>query len=78
MTQAGDLLIVHNFDAIRRDLGALETKLFFIWAAAILAGIAISMFLARRVLQPIRELDQAAALHRRTEVRHPRAGRRQR
>jgi signal transduction histidine kinase len=61
-TQTGDLLIVHNFDAIRRDLIALERKLFVTWAAAILAGIAISMFLARRVLQPIRELDHAAAL----------------
>jgi len=59
--QAGDLLIVHNFDKIRHDLMALETKLFFTWAAAIVAGIFVSMFLARRLLQPIREMDQAAA-----------------
>ncbi|MDQ1472863.1 MAG: hypothetical protein QOJ99_4343 [Bryobacterales bacterium] len=61
-TQTGDLLIVHNFDAVRRDVAVLERKLFLTWAAAILAGIGISMFLARRVLQPIRELDHAAAL----------------
>lgn len=57
----GDLLIVHNYDTISHDLATLETKLFFTWAAAVLAGIAISLFLARRVLQPIRELDSAAA-----------------
>jgi len=58
---AGDLLIVHNFDAIRHDLTALEAKLFFIWAAAVLAGIGVSIILARRILKPIRELDHAAA-----------------
>jgi signal transduction histidine kinase len=59
---AGDLLIIHNFDAIGRDLSALNIKLFFIWAAAILTGLGVSMLLARRILQPIRQLDEAAAL----------------
>jgi signal transduction histidine kinase len=59
---AGDLLILHNFDSIRRDLKALETRLFLIWAAAVLAGVAFSVILARRILRPIRQLDQAAAL----------------
>jgi signal transduction histidine kinase len=56
------LLIIHNFDAIGRDLSALNVKLFFIWAAAILAGLGVSMLLARRILRPIRQLDEAAAL----------------
>jgi len=60
-TPAGDLLIVHNFDAIRHDLASLETKLLFIAVAAILAGIGISSLLARRILKPIRQLDAAAA-----------------
>jgi len=59
---AGDLLILHNFDAIGRDLNALTTRLFLIWLAAVLAGIAVSVLLARRILHPIRQLDQAAAL----------------
>ncbi len=58
----GDLLILHNFDAIARDLTALETRLFLIWLTAVLAGVAVSLVLARRILSPIRELDQAAAL----------------
>jgi signal transduction histidine kinase len=60
-TPAGDLLIVHNFDAIRHDLASLETKLLFIAVLAILAGIGISSLLARRILKPIRQLDAAAA-----------------
>jgi signal transduction histidine kinase len=59
---AGDLLILHNYDSIRRDLNALETRLFLIWVAAVLAGLAVSVLLARRILRPIRQLDQAAAL----------------
>src|SRR5207248_235903 len=31
----GNLLIVHTFDAIRRDLDSLQKKLFLIWAAAV-------------------------------------------
>ena len=59
---AGDLLILHNFDSIGRDLSALEARLLLIWAAAVLAGLAVSVLLARRILRPIRQLDQAAAL----------------
>jgi signal transduction histidine kinase len=59
---AGDLIILHDFDSVRGALGALEMRLFQIWLAAVLAGIAVSVLLARRILRPIRQLDQAAAL----------------
>jgi signal transduction histidine kinase len=58
----GDLLTVHTFDSIRRDMDALLRKLVLVWAAAILGGLALSGFLAHRILQPIRQLDEAAAL----------------
>ena len=57
----GDLLTVHTFDTIRRDLDALLRKLVLVWAAAILAGLALSGILAHRILKPIRQLDEAAA-----------------
>src|ERR1019366_6695359 len=64
---AGDLLIVRSFDLIRRNINALLRNLVLIWAAAVLAGLAISGFLAHRILKPIRELDHAAALIARQE-----------
>jgi len=63
----GDLLVVRTFDSIRRNLDALLRNLVLIWAAAILAGLAISGFLAHRILKPIRQLDEAAALIARQE-----------
>jgi len=58
----GDLLIVHTFDAISRSVDALQRQLFFIWAGAVLAGLAVSLLLASRILKPIRQLDEAASL----------------
>jgi signal transduction histidine kinase len=63
----GDLLIVHDFDSIRRDMDALLRKLVLVWAAAILGGLALSGFLAHRILMPIRQLDDAAAMIARQE-----------
>jgi len=63
----GDLLTVHTFDTIRRDLDTLLQKLILVWAAAILAGLAVGGFLAHRILKPIRQLDDAAAMIARQE-----------
>jgi signal transduction histidine kinase len=63
----GDLLTVRTFESVRRDLDALLRKLVLIWAAAILSGLAISGFLAHRLLKPIRQLDEAAAMIARQE-----------
>jgi signal transduction histidine kinase len=63
----GDLLTVHTFESIQRDLDALLRKLVLVWAAAIVTGIAVSGFLAHRMLQPIRQLDEAAAMIARQE-----------
>ena len=63
----GDLLTVHTFDTIRRDLDSLLRKLILVWAAAIIAGLAVSGLLAHRILKPIRQLDEAAAMIARQE-----------
>ena len=72
----GDLLILRPFDAIRHNLDTLQRNLVLIWAAAILAGLAVSMLLARRILKPIRQLDEAAGLIARQEygTRAPEGG----
>ena len=57
----GDLLTVRTFASISRDLDTLLRKLVLVWAAAILTGLAVSGFLAHRILKPIDQLDRAAA-----------------
>jgi signal transduction histidine kinase len=71
-----DLLTVHTFDSIRRELDALLRRLVLVWAAAILTGLALSGFLAYRFLKPIRQLDEAAAMIARQEygTRVPESG----
>jgi signal transduction histidine kinase len=63
----GDLLTVRTFASISRDLDALLRKLILVWAAAILTGLAVSGFLAHRILKPIEQLDEAAAMIARQE-----------
>ncbi len=57
----GDLLIIRSFQAVRESLAALKTKLVLTWFAAILVCLALSFWLARRILKPVRQLDKAAA-----------------
>ena len=66
-TPVGDLLTVNSFDSIRRDMDALLRKLVLVWATAILGGLVLSGVLAHRILQPIRQLDEAAAMIARQE-----------
>ncbi|MDQ6708232.1 MAG: ATP-binding protein [Acidobacteriota bacterium] len=56
----GNLLIVRSFEGVRRTLATLETNLIVTWVAAILAGLGLSYLLARRLLEPVKLLDQAA------------------
>ncbi|MDQ6665491.1 MAG: ATP-binding protein [Acidobacteriota bacterium] len=56
----GNLLIVRSFEGVRRKLATLETNLIVTWIAAILAGLGLSYLLARRLLEPVKLLDQAA------------------
>ncbi len=57
----GRLLVVRPFDAVRRSVAHLETNLILTWIGAILAGLGLSYLLARRVLDPVKQLDKAAA-----------------
>lgn len=63
----GDLLTVETFDAIHGDIDALVRRLVLVWAAAILTGLLLSGYFAYRFLQPIRQLDDAAAMIARHE-----------
>jgi HAMP domain-containing protein len=56
----GELLIVRSFEIARRHLSALRSDLLMIWAIAVAAGVFLSYFLTRRIVDPIVRLNQAA------------------
>jgi len=57
----GELRIGRSLDAARAHLANLRRDILFIWAAAMLAGLVLTWVLARRILEPVAELDRAAA-----------------
>lgn len=59
--QAGQLRILRSFEGARRNIASLQQNLIVIWLLAVLAGFVLTYALASRILQPVRELDAAAA-----------------
>lgn len=57
----GELRILRSFEAARRRIVALRRDVVLIWLAAVGAGFFVTWSLARRILQPVQELDRAAA-----------------
>ena len=59
--RVGELRIYRSFAASRESLSGLLREVYAIWLAAVLGGIALTWWLARRILRPVEELDQAAS-----------------
>jgi signal transduction histidine kinase len=57
----GELRIYRSFAAARQSLSGLLQEVYIIWLAAVLAGLALTFWLARRILRPVKALDRAAA-----------------
>jgi len=57
----GELRILRSFQAADRRLAALRAQMVLIWMLAISLGLAGTYFLARRIVQPVRALEQAAS-----------------
>ena len=56
----GELRILRSFAAANAGIAGLRRRLAVVWIAAILAGLGITYFLARRLLKPVEALDAAA------------------
>jgi len=56
----GKLSIFRSFATADRRLESLRWSIVFIWLAAVLAGLALTYLLARRILAPVQRLDRAA------------------
>jgi signal transduction histidine kinase len=57
----GEICILRSFDVADRRIHGLYTNILLLWLAAMSAGLALSYLLARRIVQPVRQLDRAAA-----------------
>jgi signal transduction histidine kinase len=56
----GKLSIFRSFATANRRLESLRWNILFTWVAAVLAGLALTYLLARRILAPVKRLDRGA------------------
>lgn len=56
----GALLIARSFSSVQESLATLQRDLVLTWLGAILLCLAVSYWLARRILEPVKQLDRAA------------------
>lgn len=57
----GDLLLVRSYEPVRSGVRSLQNRLLWIWGTAILAAAIASYLIALRIVQPVQQLDRAAA-----------------
>ncbi|PWU06661.1 MAG: hypothetical protein C5B51_11885 [Terriglobia bacterium] len=59
--QVGQLSILRSFEAARQRLSSLYKDIVALWLVAVSAGFAMTYLLARRIVEPVEQLDRAAA-----------------
>jgi signal transduction histidine kinase len=57
----GKILILRSFEAVRQRLASLYTNIVVLWLLAMGVGLALTYLLARRIVEPLKHLDRAAA-----------------
>jgi signal transduction histidine kinase len=57
----GELRILRSFEGARQHLAALRRNIVLLWLCAVLLGLVLTYYGARRILEPVRELDRGAA-----------------
>ncbi|MCU1258534.1 MAG: integral rane sensor signal transduction histidine kinase [Bryobacterales bacterium] len=57
----GELRIFRSFAAAVERLSSLQRQIFWIWLSAFVAGLGLTYLLARRIIEPVKQLDRAAA-----------------
>jgi signal transduction histidine kinase len=56
----GQLVILRSFESFRSRIAMLYTNIVLLWLAAVSAGLVLTYMLARRIVEPVKQLDQAA------------------
>jgi signal transduction histidine kinase len=57
----GDLWILRSFETASERLAALRRNITLLWLMAVAATLGLTYVLARRIVEPVKELDRAAA-----------------
>ena len=57
----GQLFILRSFVDARRRLMALRSQIFGLWLLALVGALFVTYLVARKIMQPVAELDRAAA-----------------
>jgi signal transduction histidine kinase len=60
-TPVGQLFILRSLAGARERLSALRRQILALWFLALVAALAVTYLVARKIMQPVAELDRAAA-----------------
>jgi signal transduction histidine kinase len=60
-TPVGQLFILRSLAGARERLSALRRQILALWLLALVAALAVTYLVARKIMQPVAELDRAAA-----------------
>ena len=58
---AAELWILRSFEGARQRMAALRLNMVLTWLCAVIAGLWLTYLLARRIVEPVKQLDRAAA-----------------
>jgi signal transduction histidine kinase len=56
-----ELRILRSFDDARSRIAGLYTRIVLLWLVAVTIGFCLTYLLARRIVEPVKQLDRAAA-----------------
>jgi len=56
-----DLWILRSFEGARAHIAGLYSRILLVWLGAVVVGLVLTYLLARRIVEPVKRLDRAAA-----------------
>lgn len=59
--QVAEICILRSFEGPQQRIASLYTRIVLLWALAVFAGLGLTYLLARRIVEPVKKLDRAAA-----------------
>src|ERR1041385_2686812 len=57
----GDICILRSFEAAQKRVAGLYSNIILVWLGAMSVGFFLTYLLARRIVEPVKKLDRAAA-----------------